>query len=43
MQVVIQQKHAGHQAIEELRALDVNYVQLEFSGQSVHPVGGEDA
>jgi hypothetical protein len=43
MQALIQQKHAGHQAVEQFGGLDVNGVVFEFSGQSERPVGGNRA
>ena len=40
---MIQQENAGDQGIEQLRARNVNDVQVDFSGQSVQPVGGKNA
>src|ERR1700723_1526497 len=34
VQTLIEQKHAGHQPVKQLGALDMNGVLLEFSGQS---------
>ena len=37
VQVLVQQEHAGHQAIEQLGALDAQRVQMEFSSQAERP------
>jgi hypothetical protein len=41
VQVLVEQKNAGHQGIEKLDALNLNRVQPEFSGQSGIPLGGK--